>query len=98
MKTSEQRLRFSHTAIALAVLGAIGQAQAQEAAAPQSWVSLGGTYVSGDPADRARWSLYNGMRDNNGYGSSTSCIASAIPRPGSGRASRAATSSSTSAS
>ncbi len=68
MKTSEQRLRFCHTAIALAVLGAFGQAQAQEAAAPQSWVSVGGTYVNGDPADHARWSVYNGMREDSGYG------------------------------
>lgn len=68
MKTSEQRLRFSHTAIALAVLAVFGQAQAQEAAAPQSWVSIGGTYVNGDPADHARWSVYNGMREDSGYG------------------------------
>lgn len=68
MKTSEQRLRFSHTAIALAVLSVIGQVQAQEAAAPQSSVTVGGAYVSGDPEDRARFSIYNGLREDNGYG------------------------------
>ena len=68
MKTSQKRLRFSHTAIALAVLAAVGHANAQEASPPASWVSVGGLYVNGDPADRARFSIYNGLREHNGYG------------------------------
>jgi MtrB/PioB family decaheme-associated outer membrane protein len=66
MKTSNQR-GFSKTLIALAVLGAIGQAQAQQAT-PQSSVSVGGLYVSGDEADRARFGMYNGLREHSGYG------------------------------
>lgn len=68
MKTSEKRLRFSHTAIALAVLAVIGQAQAQEASPPQSSVSIGGAFVNGDDADRARWGMYNGLREDSAYG------------------------------
>ncbi|MBL0143353.1 MAG: MtrB/PioB family decaheme-associated outer membrane protein [Betaproteobacteria bacterium] len=68
MKTSTQRLGFTQTLIALAVLSAFGQANAQEAAAPQGSVSLGGLYVSGDSADRARFGLYNDLREHSGYG------------------------------
>jgi len=67
MKTSQQRLRVSRTVIALAVLAAFGQAQAQEAT-PSSSVSIGGAYVNGDSPDRARFGMYNGMREDNGYG------------------------------
>ncbi len=66
MKTLNHRA-FSQTLIALAVVSAFGQAQAQEAA-PQSWIGVGGLYVNGDPADRARFSIYNGLREHNGYG------------------------------
>jgi MtrB/PioB family decaheme-associated outer membrane protein len=68
MKTSEKRLRFNQSVIALAVLAALGQAQAQEAPAPQSSVSVGGLFVSGDEKDRARFGLYNGLREDSGYG------------------------------
>ncbi len=65
MKTLDTR-GFSRTLIALAVLSALGQAHAQQA--PQSYVSVGGLYVSGDDADRARFSQYNGLREHTGYG------------------------------
>lgn len=67
MKTTEQRPRFTQTLIALAVLAAIGQAQAQDAT-PQSSVSVGAGAVSGDSSDRARFGLFNGMREDRGYG------------------------------
>lgn len=35
---------------------------------PESSITGGGTYVSGDKRDRARFGQYNGMRDGNGYG------------------------------
>jgi len=68
MKTTGQGQRFSRTLIALAVLAAIGQAQAQEAAGAQSSVTVGAGATSGDQQDRARFGLYNGMREDRGYG------------------------------
>ena len=68
MKTSQQRLRFTQTVIALAVLAAFGQARAQEASPPPSSVSVGGIFVSGDSKDRARFGLYNGLREDSAYG------------------------------
>lgn len=68
MKTNGQRLGFRRTAIALAVFAALGQAHAQESASPQSWVSIGGIAANGDSQDRARFGLYNGMREDRGYG------------------------------
>jgi len=35
---------------------------------PESSITGGGTYVSGDKRDRARFGQYNGMRDGNNYG------------------------------
>ncbi len=67
MRTSQQRLRFNQTILALAVLGAL-QVQAQEAAGPQSSVTVGAGVASGDSQDRARFGLYNGMREDRGYG------------------------------
>ena len=66
MKTTGQR--FTPTLIALAVLAAIGQAQAQEASGTQSSVTIGAGTTSGDQQDRARFGLYNGMREDRGYG------------------------------
>jgi MtrB/PioB family decaheme-associated outer membrane protein len=67
MKTTNTR-DFSRTLIALAVLSALGQTAHAQEAAPQSSVSIGGLYVSGDEADRARFSIYNGLREHSGYG------------------------------
>ncbi len=64
MKTRQQRQRFNQTLLVLAVLAALGQAQAQESAS----VTVGGTYASGDSQDRARFGLYNGLRENDAYG------------------------------
>ena len=68
MKTSKQHLGFRQTLIALAVLSAFGPAAAQEVAAPQNSVTIGGTYANGDSQDRARFGLYNGMREDSSYG------------------------------
>ena len=68
MKTTNKRLGFSQTLIALAVLSAFGPAFAQDAPAPQSSVTVGGGATSGDQQDRARFGLFNGMREDSGYG------------------------------
>jgi MtrB/PioB family decaheme-associated outer membrane protein len=68
MKTSKQRLGFSQTLIALAVLAAFGPARAQDVDKPEGSVTVGGLYVSGDSQDRARFGLFNGLREHSGYG------------------------------
>lgn len=69
MRTSRENRRFTQSLLALAVLAAIGQAQAQEpTTGTQASVTVGGAIVSGDPSDRARFGLYNGLRQDTGYG------------------------------
>jgi len=71
MKTSKQVLCLSQTFIALAVAAAFGPARAQEGGglAPlttsESSVSVGVGVASGDSRDRARFGLYNGLREND---------------------------------
>jgi MtrB/PioB family decaheme-associated outer membrane protein len=75
--TQQLRVReFSRTALALAVLAAFASAQAQdkkeeEKKSPiETEITLegGAAYVSGDPADRAFWGQYNGLRNQDVYG------------------------------
>jgi MtrB/PioB family decaheme-associated outer membrane protein len=68
MKTSNKRLGFKQSLIAMAVLSAFGPAMAQEAPVQQSSVSVGIGGATGDQQDRARWGLYNGMREDSAYG------------------------------
>lgn len=68
MKASNQCLGFSQTLIALAMFAAFGPAQAQWASLPESWVSVGVGAVSGDSKDRARFGMFNGLRDERVYG------------------------------
>jgi MtrB/PioB family decaheme-associated outer membrane protein len=65
------------TALALAVLGALGPVHAQTGDAKpaeektsqaQASVTVGGAWVSGDSADRAFFGQYNGLRDQSFYG------------------------------
>src|SRR5512141_51776 len=66
MKTSEH-FGFSQTLIALALLAAFGPAQAQEGSVSEGWVGVGAGYASGDSKDRARFGLFNGLREDNWY-------------------------------
>ena len=75
--TKQARVReFSRTALALAVLAAFASAHAQdkkeeEKKSPvETTITLegGAMGVSGDPADRAFWGQYNGMRFQDVYG------------------------------
>ena len=79
MKTSMQCLGFRQTLVALAVIAVFGSAQAQWAGPPgptqaqlagppESWVSIGVGAVTGDSKDRARFGMFNGLRDQNLYG------------------------------
>ena len=77
MTTSRQNLRFSQTAIALAVLGAFSPVQGQDIAdltAPGNSISVGVGVASGDEKDRARFGMFNGLRTQG----ATACWASAI--------------------
>jgi MtrB/PioB family decaheme-associated outer membrane protein len=73
MKSHKQNRGVSQTVIALAVLAAIGQVQAQvsdevkELTNPASTVSVGVGGVSGDSKDRAQFGMFNGMRKNDSY-------------------------------
>ena len=73
MKTTKQNLCVGQTILAIAVLAAIGQAQAQsnetvkELTTPDSSISVGAAGVSGDSKDRAQWGMFNGMRKDSGY-------------------------------
>lgn len=75
--TTIRHIVLRPTAIALAVLAALGTAQAQTSEAKpdepkgsdlQASVTVGGAWVSGDSADRAIFGQYNGLRDRDGYG------------------------------
>ena len=68
MSNSKQAFKLS--ALASALLWAYGVAQAQsdevrQLSNPDSWVSLGAGHWSGD---RQQQGIYDGMRDNGGYG------------------------------
>ena len=73
MKTTQQNLCVGPTILAIAVLGAIGQARAQtteevtQLINPESSVTIGAAGVSGESKDRAQWGMFNGMRKDNGY-------------------------------
>ena len=77
MRTGNERIVTSavlrRTAIAMAVLAAIGQARAQmseevkQLTTPDAWVSVGAAGVTGNSADRAQFGQFNGMREHNGY-------------------------------
>ncbi len=68
MKTSKQNFGFGQTLIALAVLAAFAPAHAQELTQPGSSVSVGIGAVSGDEKDRARFGMFNGLREHSAYG------------------------------
>ena len=71
MKTSRQYLGISQSVIALAVLAAFGPARAQdigELTAPGNSVSVGVGATSGDDKDRARFGMFNGLRDHDTNG------------------------------
>lgn len=68
MKTSRHYLGISPTIIALAVLAAYGPAQAQdigELTEPGNSVSIGVGVTSGNDKDRARFGMFNGLRDHS---------------------------------
>lgn len=67
MNISKQQFTCSRTLIALAVLAAFGPAYAEDEAAPAtvSSVSVGVGVASGDSKDRARFGLYNGLRNDD---------------------------------
>lgn len=73
MKTSKQKIVVGQTILAMAVLAAIGPAQAQAADTvkdltnPESAVTIGAAGVSGDSKDRAQFGMFNGMRKDGGY-------------------------------
>ncbi len=73
MKTTKQNLGMGRTILALAVLGAIGHAQAQQSdevkqlTNPESSVTVGAAGLSGDFNDRAQYGMFNGMRKDSGY-------------------------------
>jgi len=67
MTTFKKQLGFGQTLIALAVLAAFSPAQAQDYA-PESSVSIGLGAASGDEKDRARFGMFNGLREHNGNG------------------------------
>ena len=68
MSTFRQNSGSSQTLVALVALAALSPAQAQELATPQSSVSLGVGVVSGESKDRARFGMFNGMRDHSEFG------------------------------
>ncbi len=73
MNTKPQ-LCFTRNLVCLALATAYGLAQAEDEldiaklAKPESSITLGAGVVSGDRSDRALFGMYNGMRDNKGYG------------------------------
>src|SRR5581483_4448815 len=66
MRTSTHR--FGQTLLALAIAAACATAHAQDVSLPQSWVAVGAGWVSGDSKDRARFGMFNGMREHDFYG------------------------------
>jgi MtrB/PioB family decaheme-associated outer membrane protein len=73
MRTANRNNVLRRTAIAMAVLAAVGQARAQmseevrQLTTPDAWVSVGAAAVTGDKADRAQFGQFNGMREHDGY-------------------------------
>jgi MtrB/PioB family decaheme-associated outer membrane protein len=68
MDKSVQRFGFSQTLVALAILAAFAPAHAEEYVPPSSWVGVGVGYASGDENDRARFGMFNGLREHSWYG------------------------------
>ncbi|MBI3371864.1 MAG: MtrB/PioB family decaheme-associated outer membrane protein [Betaproteobacteria bacterium] len=72
MTTSKQNVGFGQTVIALAVLSAFASAAgAQEIdalTAPGNSISVGGSIASGNEKDRARFGMFNGLRNQQGHG------------------------------
>ena len=71
MTTAKTFQAFSQTVIAIAVLGAFGTARGQdlgELKEPGNSLSMGLGWVSGDEKDRARFGMFNGLREQKGYG------------------------------
>jgi MtrB/PioB family decaheme-associated outer membrane protein len=74
MNAYQKKFGFSQSVIALAVLAAFSPVRAQEGpdisqlTAPGSSVSLGVGLSTGNATDRARFGLYNGLRDNGTHG------------------------------
>lgn len=73
MKTQPHHVLFSRKLIALAVLAALQTAYAADDEVtqytkPESSISVGMGVVSGTSADRARFGLFNGMREKSVYG------------------------------
>jgi len=72
MRTTVRNDVFKMTVLAVAVLAAMGQANAQSdevkaLTTPDAWVSVGAAGVTGNDADRAQFGMFNGMREHNGY-------------------------------
>ncbi len=71
MSTTKQAPVPTRTLLALAVMGAFGIAQAQEtpeiaqAASPGTYIGIGAGVASGSSRDRARWGMFNGLRDHD---------------------------------
>lgn len=70
MKPLASQFRFRPSLVALAVLAACGAVRAEddETKTLDAYVSVGAAGVSGDPADRAIFGQYNGLRDDDFYG------------------------------
>ncbi len=74
MNAHQKKLGFSQSVIALAVLAAFGPVRAQEGpdisqlTAPGTSVSLGVGLSTGNATDRARFGLYNGLREDRTNG------------------------------
>ena len=73
MNTSRQFLGLGQTIVALAVAAAFGPASAQEPeisqlTAPGSSISVGIGITSGDEKDRARFGMFNGLREDGVHG------------------------------
>jgi MtrB/PioB family decaheme-associated outer membrane protein len=69
MRTSKHEFGVGHTIVALSVLAAFEPAaRAQdigELTGPGSSITIGAGYVSGDEKDRARFGMFNGLRDHS---------------------------------
>ena len=71
MNISRQHLGLGQTVVALAVVAAFSPARAQEEpdiaqlTAPGSSVSVGIGLSSGDEKDRARFGMFNGLREHD---------------------------------
>jgi MtrB/PioB family decaheme-associated outer membrane protein len=71
---AKSQFSFTRNIICLSLVAAYGLAQAEDdldiakLTKPESTVSVGAGAVSGDDKDRALLGIYNGLRDNRGYG------------------------------